>query len=43
VEVADKRETNSAPEMTSIDPSRLPPAYRGRIQKYYQKLSDQKP
>jgi hypothetical protein len=28
------------PEITSIDPSRLPPAYRGRIQKYFQKLSE---
>jgi hypothetical protein len=28
------------PEMTGIDPARLPPAYRGRIQKYFQKLSE---
>jgi hypothetical protein len=28
------------PEMTNIDPSRLPPAYRGRIQRYFQKLSE---
>ncbi|HWX21075.1 MAG TPA: hypothetical protein VN578_14335 [Candidatus Binatia bacterium] len=28
------------PEMTNIDPSRLPPAYRGRIQKYFEKLSE---
>src|SRR6267154_4673125 len=28
------------PETANIDPSRLPPAYRGRIQKYFQKLSD---
>ncbi len=28
------------PEVTNIDPSRLPPAYRGRIQKYFQKLSE---
>jgi hypothetical protein len=27
-------------ELTNIDPSRLPPAYRGRIQKYFQKLSE---
>jgi len=33
-----KTETN--PEVTNIDPSRLPPAYRGRIQKYFQKLSE---
>jgi hypothetical protein len=28
------------PEVTNIDPSRLPPAYRGRIEKYFQKLSE---
>src|SRR5262249_41997033 len=28
------------PEVNNIDPSRLPPAYRGRIQKYFQKLSE---
>jgi hypothetical protein len=28
------------PEVTNIDPERLPPAYRGRIQKYFQKLSE---
>jgi hypothetical protein len=28
------------PEATNIDPSKLPPAYRGRIQKYFQKLSE---
>ena len=28
------------PDVTNIDPSRLPPAYRGRIQKYFQKLSE---
>jgi hypothetical protein len=41
VETADhlaKREDK--PEVTNIDPSRLPPAYRGRIQKYFQKLSE---
>ncbi len=29
-----------APDVTNIDPTRLPPAYRGRIQKYFQKLSE---
>jgi hypothetical protein len=29
------------PQMSSIDPSRFPPAYRGRIQKYFQRLSEQ--
>jgi cytochrome c556 len=41
VETADqmsKREDK--PEVTNIDPTRLPPAYRGRIQKYFQKLSE---
>ena len=28
------------PDVNNIDPSRLPPAYRGRIQKYFQKLSE---
>jgi hypothetical protein len=28
------------PEVSNIDPARLPPAYRGRIQKYFQKLSE---
>jgi len=28
------------PEVSNIDPSRLPPAYRGRIQKYFEKLSE---
>ena len=28
------------PELNNIDPARLPPAYRGRIQKYFQKLSE---
>ena len=28
------------PEVTNIDPTQLPPAYRGRIEKYFQKLSE---
>jgi len=28
------------PDVANIDPTRLPPAYRGRIQKYFQKLSE---
>jgi len=28
------------PEITNIDPAKLPPAYRGRIQKYFQRLSE---
>jgi hypothetical protein len=28
------------PDLMNIDPSRLPPAYRGRIQKYFQRLSE---
>jgi hypothetical protein len=28
------------PEVTNINPAKLPPAYRGRIQKYFQKLSE---
>lgn len=30
------------PQLTNIDPSKLPPAYRGRIEKYFQKLSERK-
>jgi hypothetical protein len=33
-------EKSDQPEVTNIDPARLPPAYRGRIQKYFQKLSE---
>jgi hypothetical protein len=32
--------TDDQPQVTNIDPTRLPPAYRGRIQKYFQKLSE---
>ncbi len=41
VELANREEvrTNEA-QVVNIDPSRLPPAYRGRIQKYFQKLSE---
>ena len=28
------------PDMTALDPTRLPPAYRGRIEKYFRKLSE---
>jgi hypothetical protein len=28
------------PQVGNIDPAKLPPAYRGRIQKYFQKLSE---
>ena len=41
VETSDHRAKNDdKPEVTNIDPTRLPPAYRGRIQKYFQKLSE---
>jgi hypothetical protein len=41
VETSEHRPTNDEkPEVTNIDPSHLPPAYRGRIQKYFQKLSE---
>jgi len=40
VETADLAKKDDKPELTNIDPSRLPPAYRGRIQKYFQKLSE---
>jgi hypothetical protein len=41
VETADRMASKEdKPELTNIDPSRLPPAYRGRIQKYFQRLSE---
>ncbi len=41
VETSDRLAKKEAqPEVTNIDPSKLPPAYRGRIQKYFQKLSE---
>jgi hypothetical protein len=41
VEAADQMERRQdKPEVTNIDPTRLPPAYRGRIQKYFQRLSE---
>ena len=41
VETADHlAKKEDKPEVTNIDPTRLPPAYRGRIQKYFQKLSE---
>ena len=41
VETSDRLATKEdKPEVTNIDPTRLPPAYRGRIQKYFQKLSE---
>jgi hypothetical protein len=41
VETADRMASkDDKPEVTNIDPSRLPPAYRGRIQKYFQRLSE---
>jgi hypothetical protein len=41
VETADQlAKKEEKPELTNIDPAHLPPAYRGRIQKYFQKLSE---
>ena len=41
VETADQLAKDmEQPQVTNIDPARLPPAYRGRIQKYFQKLSE---
>ena len=42
---ADKSKDEAKPDekaMTYIDPSRLPPSYRGPIEKYFQKLSEKK-
>jgi hypothetical protein len=41
VETADQMERRQdKPEVSNIDPARLPPAYRGRIEKYFQRLSE---
>jgi ABC-type transporter Mla subunit MlaD len=41
LETSDRLAKNEEkPDVTNIDPARLPPAYRGRIQKYFQKLSE---
>ena len=41
VETADQMERRQdKPEVTNIDPTKLSPAYRGRIQKYFQRLSE---
>ena len=41
VETSDRlAKKEDKPEVSNIDPSRLPPAYRGRIQKYFEKLSE---
>jgi len=40
VQTAELSKKDDKPELTNIDPSRLPPAYRGRIQKYFQRLSE---
>ena len=40
VESTDRLAKKDDPEVTNIDPARLPLAYRGRIQKYFQKLSE---
>jgi hypothetical protein len=41
VETADRlAHQEEKPQVTNIDPSRLPPAYRGRIQKYFERLSE---
>jgi hypothetical protein len=41
VETSDKlAQKEDKPEVSNIDPAKLPPAYRGRIQKYFQRLSE---
>jgi hypothetical protein len=41
VEMADRRlDKDQLPDLRHIDVSRLPPAYRERIQKYYERLSE---
>lgn len=41
VELTPRGRTEDAkPEVSSLDPNRLPPAYRSRIEKYFQRLSE---
>lgn len=41
-EASDRRAAkNEEPEVTNIDAARLPPVYRARIEKYFQRLSEQ--
>jgi hypothetical protein len=41
VETSARRATSEdKPEVSGIDPSKLPPAYRGRIEEYFKKLSE---
>jgi hypothetical protein len=35
-------ETDEPEQLKNVDPSRLPPAYRRAIERYFQKLSEQK-
>lgn len=37
---AQQAKHDDKPEVSNIDPTRLPPVYRGRIQKYFEKLSE---
>ncbi len=41
-EVKDPSKKSDDPVVTNIDPTRLPPAYRGRVEKYFRKLSEAK-
>ena len=34
--------SNDPPMVLNLDPAKLPPAYRGRIEKYFQKLSEER-
>lgn len=41
-EVKDVAQTTNQPPVTTVDAGKLPPAYRGRIEKYFRKLSEAK-
>ena len=41
-EVKDPVKPPDDPGVTSMDPARFPPAYRGRIEEYFKKLSESK-
>lgn len=41
-EVKDPSKKSDDPVVTNIDPTRVPPAYRGRVERYFRKLSETK-
>src|SRR6185436_16351682 len=40
VETSEHLKKEEKPDLANFDPGKIPPAYRGRIEKYFQKLSE---